>query len=157
MKTLIMNNSSVLEHVGIIIDEIHALLNTLLQDQNSMLRLGTIEFEAIVEQDAGGARIAFYSPEAEQFYLESLVLPAGDGKRLWNTFRGWCGRLSAEGKANCPKLPLDVPNNGDWNCVIIYNACPQSLSDEEMGGIVNLQVQLATVYSKRINPPSDLN
>lgn len=151
-----MNNSYVLERTGTIADETEPLLNALLHGV-TLLRLGVVEFEAVMEQDAGAARIAFYSPEAEEFLLEALVLPAGNGRRLWDGFREWCGRLSAGGKANCSHLPLAVPDNGDWNCVVMYNACPQSLGDGEMGEVVNLQVQLATAYVRRINPPSDLN
>ena len=150
MNTLIMNNSMVMAIEALVSDDLEAILTQIIDGRCSVVSLskGTL-IEIDFETEAGAARFGFCS--GENFLTEALVLGTGQGRQCWAPFRAWCEHLLAEGSATGQHpLPLGVPDANAWHCIIVYDACWQ-LENEELGGFVKLQSQLAAAYVRRLD------
>jgi hypothetical protein len=149
MKTLIMNNSVVMEMKTPAGNELETALTEIIAQRCEGIALSSgTRIDVVFEAEVGAARFGFSS--GDEFLLEALVLCNGQGRHCWADFRSWCEHVITAGRARGQNPPPAVPDENDWNCVIAYDACLQ-LDKEDLGELVKFQNQLAAAYVWRLD------
>ena len=149
MKTLIMNNSIVMEIKADAGQELEAALRAIVAHDCLGIALSSgTQIDVVFEAETGAARFGFLS--GDDFLVEALVLGTGQGRQCWADFRLWCERLISEGRASGQHLPPAVPDDQAWNCIIVHRDCLQ-LDDEDLGELVKFQSQLAKAYVRHLD------
>jgi hypothetical protein len=146
MKTLIMNDSQVMI-TKVPDDELDEIFRRIAADggQNILTQRDT-PIEVTYQAVDGAARFGYYANH--ECYFQALVLSIGQGRQCWPEFYSWCGGLMSDGKATGPNPASVVPDDGAWNCVIIYRASEQ-LAEEDFNELFGFHCRLAQVYLRQ--------
>jgi hypothetical protein len=148
MKTLIMNDSRVMGNKvpGDELDEIFRQI--VAHGGQSILTSRDTPIEVDYQAVDGAARFRYYSNHG--YYLEALVLSTGRGRQCWTDFHSCCEEAMSCGKATGTNPASAVPDDGAWNCVILYRASDQ-LAEEDLNELFGFHCRLAQVCLRQID------